>query len=129
MADQVSTPSTVTTATISADAELLAVCAEYRDAVARIAEWNEQPVPPTGTAEALADEAHTATLCNQEHDAIIRAGTLPAHSLPGLLAKAAMVQHVTTWGAKDLSFEEGCPQLVLVLSFAADTQRLLGDAA
>ncbi|MFC4166233.1 hypothetical protein [Teichococcus aestuarii] len=110
----------------SLDVELLATCAEYHDAVAKIEAWDSREDPPKGSQEAIADEAYCSDLCGREDAALIKACTLPARSLDGLHAKAAMLEHVMTWGIKDCSIETGCPQVELTLSFVEDVQRLLG---
>lgn len=111
----------------SPDVELMAVCAEYHDAVALLQEWDaRQADPPKGSPECLAEEEYGGVLCDREQQAVIKAGKLSAQSLPGLLAKGRMLDHVMTWGMRDIVVDEGSPQIELALSFARDVQNILG---
>lgn len=123
------TGSALFAASSSADAELIAACADYHATVARLIEWDARPVALRGSADAAADEAYGNGLCDQEDEAICLIGSLPAHSLPGLLAKSAVLDSIMSWGLKGCSFDSGCPQVALSLSFTADVKRVLGGVA
>lgn len=117
------------TAAPNFDAALMAACADYQDAVEKLAAWDRRADQQKGSAEALAEEASGGQLCDREHEAIIRVGSLPAQSVPALRAKALMLGHVMDWGIRDCVIDDASPQAELARSLAADVLRLLGGAA